>query len=73
MMMTNGFGATIGMLGAQAVVNHYVFSNENPTAQIEGWQTSWYIFAGYALVVTILFAILFKYKHNPDNINNINH
>src|SRR5690606_11179238 len=73
MMMTNGFVTTIGMLGAQAVVNHYVFSNDNTTAQIEGWQTSWYIFAGYALVVTILFAILLKYKHNPDNINNINH
>lgn len=66
MMMTNGFGATIGMLGAQAVVNHFVFSNESPEAQIAGWQTSWYIFAGYALVVTVLFAILFKYKHDKD-------
>src|SRR5690606_32515469 len=66
MMMTNGFGATIGMLGAQAVVNHFVFSNESPEAQIAGWQTSWYIFAGYALIVTILFAILFKYKHNKN-------
>lgn len=73
MMMTNGFGATIGMLGAQIVVNHFVFSTENPVAQIEGWKTSWYIFAGYALVVTILFAILFKHKHNPDEIANITH
>ena len=27
------------------------------------WSTCWYIFAGYALVVAILFAILFQYKH----------
>ncbi len=71
MMMTNGFGATIGMLGAQVVVNHFVFSTENPVAQIEGWKTSWYIFAGYALVVTILFAILFKHKHDPEEIAHI--
>ena len=29
------------------------------------WPTAWFIFAGYALVVAILFAILFKYKHEP--------
>lgn len=66
MMMTNGFGATIGMLGAQEVVNHYVFSQTDPASQLAGWQTSWYIFATYALIVTILFAILFKHKHDPE-------
>ncbi len=66
MMMTNGFGATIGMLAAGQVVNHFVFSQTDPVAQLEGWRTSWYIFAGYALVVTILFAIIFKYKHAPE-------
>jgi len=73
MMMTNGFGATIGMLGAQEVVNHYVFSQTDPTLQLQGWQTSWYIFAGYALVVTILFAIIFKHKHNPEELSAIKH
>jgi len=66
MMMTNGLGATIGMLAAGAVVNHYVFPFEDdPVARMEGWNTSWFIFAAYSLVVTILFAILFKYKHKP--------
>lgn len=60
MIMTNGIGATIGTLSAQAVVNHYVYSQTEPIAQINGWNTSWLIFAGYALVVTILFAIIFK-------------
>lgn len=73
MMMTNGFGATIGMLGAQEVVNHFVFSQADPILQLEGWKTSWYIFAGYALVVTILFAVVFKHKHNPAEIAEIKH
>jgi len=73
MMMTNGFGATIGMLGAQEVVNHYVFSQTDPILQLAGWQTSWYIFAGYALIVTILFAIIFKHKHNPEEVSDVKH
>ena len=69
MMMTNGFGATIGTLAAQAVVNHYVpqLSDTVTGVQvIEGWNTSWFIFAAYALVVAILFAICFRYKHVPE-------
>lgn len=66
MMMTNGFGATIGMLGAGAVVNHFVYAHDTAEAQLLGWQTSWYIFAAYSLVVTLLFALIFKYKHQPE-------
>ena len=62
MMMTNGFGATIGTLGAQFVVNNLVYSKPDAVAQIPGWTSTWYIFAGYALVVAILFAICFRYK-----------
>ena len=46
-MMTNGFGATIGTLSAQAIVNHFVHAEEvvaaGPMAIWDGWQTSWYI------------------------------
>lgn len=73
MMMTNGFGATIGMLGAQEIVNHFVFSKTDLVEQLAGWKTSWYIFAGYALVVTVLFAIIFKHKHHPEDTANISH
>ena len=66
MIMTNGVGATIGTLGAQAVVNHFVYSQSEPAAQVAGWSTSWLVFAGYALVVTLLFALVFKYKHEPE-------
>ena len=60
MMMTNGLGATIGTLCAQAVVNHFVFSQTTAEAQHQGWITSWMIFAGYALVVAVLFMFIFK-------------
>ena len=62
-MMTNGFGATIGTLSAQAIVNHFVYSEEVQQAGAmvtwNGWQTSWYIFAGFALLVAVAFWIVF--------------
>lgn len=73
MIMTNGIGATIGTLGAQQVVNHFVYSHSTPLAQIEGWSTTWLVFAGYALVVALAFWVLFRYKHEPDKLGNINH
>ncbi|MBQ8969492.1 MAG: MFS transporter [Bacteroidaceae bacterium] len=66
MMMTNGFGATLGMLCAQEVVNHYVFNLPEGADVLPGWQTCWWIFSAYALVVAVLFAILFRYKHQPE-------
>ena len=60
MIMTNGIGATIGTLGAQAVINAKVFAQPAGMAQIEGWHQSWLIFAGYALVVAVLFMFIFK-------------
>lgn len=60
MLMTNGVGATLGTMAAGAVVNHYVFARPAGMDQIQGWQTSWFIFAGYALTVAILFWIIFR-------------
>ncbi len=65
-IMTNGIGATIGTLSAQAVVNHFVYSQSTPAAQVEGWSTTWLLFAAYALVVALLFALVFRYKHTPE-------
>ena len=69
MMMTNGLGAFIGTLVAQAVINHYVFTPQAAGASgaevVAGWQTSWFIFAAYALSVAILFAIFFKDSKKP--------
>ena len=81
MIMTNGIGATIGTLGAQAVVNRFVPAAvetadkvvTNGYAIAEGWSDTWLIFAGYALVVALLFWVLFKYKHDPNKVANIKH
>lgn len=67
-IMTNGIGTTIGILAAQAVVNSYNIDLEGKIPQTEEWSTVWFIFAGYALVVALLFAVLFKYKHDPEKI-----
>ena len=63
MMMTNGFGATIGTLSAQAIVNAFVY-DEGVSDALAGWRTSWFIFAGYALVLLVLFALIFRPKES---------
>ena len=60
MLMTNGLGASIGTWAAGIVVNHFVYNAAAPS-----WSTAWYIFAAYALVVAILFMIVFK---DPDKL-----
>ena len=66
MIMTNGIGATIGTLSAQAVVTKFVNSQVDPAAIIDGGSTSGYIFAGYALVVAVAFMIIFKNPEQAD-------
>lgn len=63
MLMTNGIGSTVGTLAAGKIVDHYCKWEGN--FLVGDWQSTWLIFAGYALVVAIAFAILFKYKHQP--------
>ncbi len=55
MLMTNGLGASIGTLAAGEVVDACVYNSAIPS-----WSKAWYIFAGYAFLVGILFMILFK-------------
>ena len=57
MMMTNGIGATFGTLAAGEVVNHYC-QWQNDYLQGD-WTTCWYIFATFALVVGVSFALVF--------------
>lgn len=67
MLMTNGIGATVGTLAAGKIVDY--FCKWEGGYLLGDWQATWLIFAGYALLVAISFAILFKYKHQPENIN----
>ena len=63
MIMTNGLGATIGTLGAQQIINHFVYdlpSTASGLEKIAGWKMSWLIFAGYSLCVLLLFWLAFS-------------
>jgi NHS family xanthosine MFS transporter len=57
MMVTNGLGAIIGNYGAESVINRFT---ENGVTQ---WSACWFIFAGYAAVLGILFALFFRTKN----------
>ena len=68
MMMTNGFGAIIGSVASGIIIDQY-FTSETG----KDWNGIWLTFAIYSLIVTILFAIFFKHKHNPESIGEVNH
>lgn len=75
MLMTNGLGASIGTWAAGKVVNAFVYIPQAKAAAAGldaaavsaagNWSGAWYTFAAYALVVGVLFAILFK---NPKKV-----
>jgi NHS family xanthosine MFS transporter len=70
MMMTNGLGASLGMLVAGWVMNIYTINEGGlmiGKPETGGWPMAWTVFALYALVVAVVFAIMFKYKHTPEN------
>lgn len=68
MLMTNGLGAIIGAYGSGYIVDLYTGADG-----MKDWSTIWYIFALYALVVTIAFALVFKYKHDPEELGAVKH
>lgn len=61
MLMTNGLGPQSAHSRAGAVVNHYCHWSNG--VLVGDWDTTWLIFAGYALVVAVLFFLVFK---NPE-------
>lgn len=68
MMMSNGFGALFGGLLSGIVIDKY-FTHDG----IRDWHSIWLSFAGYALVIAILFALMFKHKHDPKAVENVSH
>lgn len=69
MMMTNGFGAIVGSIVSGIIIGEFFTSASGQ----RDWQGIWLSFAIYALVVTVLFAILFKHKHNPKEVESFSH
>lgn len=68
MMMSNGFGAFFGGIISGIVIDTYFTHNG-----ARDWHAIWLAFAAYALVIAILFAVLFKHKHNPNELENVSH
>jgi len=66
-LLTNGIGAYFGGILSGSVVQHFTHDG------VSDWYTIWMVFAGYALLLGVLFAIIFKYKHNPDKIGKVSH
>ncbi|MBO3271397.1 MULTISPECIES: nucleoside permease [Hymenobacter] len=64
MMMTNGFGAVLGSSISGIVIQKY-FTAADGT---KDWHSIWITFALYALVIAVLFVLLFKHKHNPQAV-----
>ncbi|MDR2835445.1 MAG: MFS transporter [Bacteroidales bacterium] len=78
MLMTNGIGAVCGNLIAGQVIRIWFEPNGIRTWNIGSFEhpvflNIWFVFAAYALIVAILFAIIFRYKHNPNEISEIKH
>jgi MFS transporter, NHS family, xanthosine permease len=67
MMMTNGIGAFLGTYISGQVVDF--FTHE----KVKDWPSIWYSFAGYALVLGILFPLVFRYKHDPTKDISVRH
>ena len=59
MLMTNGLGATLGGFFSGSVVDYFTHDG------VRDWHSIWFTFAGYALLLGIVFPLVFKYKHVP--------
>ncbi|MFN5183009.1 MAG: nucleoside permease [Bacteroidota bacterium] len=69
MMMTNGVGAYMGSKISGIIIDKFFLINN----VAKNWSGIWFAFAIYSLIIAILFALLFKHKHHPDEIKNIGH
>ena len=68
MMMSNGFGAFFGGLLSGMVIDKF-FTHDG----VRDWHSIWLSFAGYALVIAVLFAIFFKHKQDLIDVSNVSH
>ncbi|HET7898611.1 MAG TPA: MFS transporter, partial [Flavisolibacter sp.] len=59
MMMTNGVGAVLGSTISGLVIQHFF----TDASGAKDWHGIWISFASYALVVAVLFLLLFKHRH----------
>ena len=68
MMMTNGVGAVLGSFTSGWAIDKF-FTHDG----VRDWHNIWLSFAGYALIIAIAFAVLFKHKHDPEEVAKVSH
>jgi NHS family xanthosine MFS transporter len=68
MVMTNGFGAVFGSSLSGFIIDKYF-----TTGEVKDWHSIWISFAIYALVVALVFAVTFKHKHDPKELESVSH
>ncbi|WP_300564932.1 nucleoside permease [Flavobacterium sp.] len=68
MMMSNGFGAFFGGIISGTIIDRF-FTHDGA----RDWHNIWLAFAVYALVIAIAFAVLFKHKHDPKDVESVTH
>ncbi len=57
MIMTNGMGAFLGGVTSGRVIDYFTHDG------VKEWQNIWFVFAGYALFLAIVFPFVFRYQH----------
>lgn len=60
MVMTNGVGAYLGGALSGIVVDYFTING------VRDWQSIWFTFASYSLLLAIVFPFVFKYKHQRE-------
>lgn len=63
MIMCNGVGAFIGGLASGWVVDFFTVNG------VKDWQSIWFTFAAYAILLAVIFPFAFRYKHDPVILN----
>jgi MFS transporter, NHS family, xanthosine permease len=66
MLMTNGIGAVLGSSISGVIIDRY-FTRSDHSLE---WHGIWMTFATYSLIVAMLFAILFRHKHDSEAVQN---
>jgi NHS family xanthosine MFS transporter len=61
-LLTNGLGALIGGYSSGLIVDYFTTDN------VRNWNYIWFVFAAYALLLGLIFAVAFKYKHKVETI-----
>ena len=67
MLMTNGVGAFLGGTLSGIVVDYFTVGG------VKEWQSIWFTFAGYALILGITFPFIFEYEHDANVVEAAHH